>query len=84
MLSKVLFEQDNHPQNPRWDLGRFLPESRVNQPRQSEQYPIPRQECPSQRIREQKEMDAQITCRLQVEEQSKEQCQNFHTVSQAN
>ena len=43
-----LFEQDNQPQNSRQDLGRFLPENRENQPRESKQYPISRQDCPSQ------------------------------------
>ena len=74
---RVLFEQYNQPQNPRQDLGRFLPENRGNQPRQREQYPIPKQECPSQRIRDPVEMDAQIAHTLQAEEQAKEQCQSF-------
>ena len=69
-------EQDNQQQNPSQDLDRFLPESRGKQSRQSEQYPIPRHECPSQRTRDQVEMDAQITPILQAEDQTKEQCQN--------
>ena len=47
---RVLFEQDTQSQNPRQDPGRSLPDSRGNQPVQSEHYPIPRQECPSQRM----------------------------------
>ena len=54
---KVLFEQDKQSHYPRQDSYRFLPESRDNQPRQSKHYPIPRQEYPSQRIRDQLEMD---------------------------
>ena len=37
---------------------------------QSRHYHVSRQECPSQRIRKQVEMDAQIPHRLQAEEQA--------------
>ena len=60
---RILFDHDNLPQNPRQDLGRFLPENRINQARQTEQYPIPRQDCTSQRITDQVEMDTKIAHR---------------------
>ena len=47
---RVLFDQDNQAKSPRQNLDRFLPENRRNQPRQSEKYPITRQECTGQRI----------------------------------
>ena len=53
---RVLFEQDSQAQDPREDPCRFLPENRGDQPVQSENYPILRQECPSQRIRNQRGM----------------------------
>ena len=34
---------------PRQDSGTFLPENRRNKPRQSEQYPIPKESEPKQR-----------------------------------
>ena len=46
---------------------------------QNTHYPIPRQECASQRIRDQEEKDTQTSPRLQAEQQAKEQCQNFQT-----
>ena len=51
-----------------------------DQPMQSEHYPIHRQECQSQRIRDQVEMDTQIGHRLQAEEQANEQYQFSQTV----
>ena len=44
---------------------------------------FPDKDCPTQRIRDQVEMNAQIAYRLQAEEQSKDQCQSFQTYRQA-
>ena len=69
----VLIEEESQLQNsgkgPCWCLS----EKRGVQCGQRGPYQIPRQECSSQRIRDQVEMDAQIVCTLQVEEQAKEQ-----------
>ena len=70
---RVLFDQDNKPQNPRQDSGKIHPKNRRNQPRQSEQYPIAKQECTCQRIRDQVEINTQITHSLQAEEHAKKQ-----------
>ena len=79
---RVLLDQDSQPLNPRDDPERFLPESRGDQPMQSEHHPISRQQCPSQRIRKQVQMDSQIAHRLQAEEQSLKQYQTFQTFKQ--
>ena len=51
---------------------------------QGEQYPISRQECSIQRIRDQEEVNAQIVNRLQAEVQAKKQYQFSKTVRQVN
>ena len=53
-----------------------------NQPLQNEQYFILRQEYPSQRVRDQTEMDAPIAHRLQAEEQVRDKYSNFQLVRQ--
>ena len=64
---RVLFEQDSQPQNPMQDPFRFLLGSRGDLMLQSRHCLIPIQECPSQGIRNQVEMDALIPHRLKSE-----------------
>ena len=45
----------------------------------AKKHPKPKQKCPSQKIRDQIEMNVHITCRVQAEELAKEQCQSFQT-----
>ena len=73
----VLFEQDSQSQKSGKELCGFLSEKRGDQFRQKFPCQIPRQEYSSERIREHVEMDAQISYRLQVEEQVKGQWQSF-------
>ena len=83
MLSKGLLGQDNQPQNPRQHLSSFF-HTEGNQSRQSKQYPIPRQEFPSQRIKDKVEMDTEDAHTLQAEEQAREQCCSFQIDRHAN
>ena len=55
-----------------------------DQPMQCKHNHIPRQECLSQRIRDQVQMNTKIAHRLQADEQDKEENQLYQTVRQLN
>ena len=75
---RVPFDQDSHTKNLGQDPCSFFPENR-DQPMQSGHYHISGQECPTQRARNQLEINAQIACKVQVEELAREQYQSFQT-----
>ena len=64
----LLFEQDNQPQGSWQEPEKFLPGCKRNQPLKSKQYFTHGWQQPSQRVRDQIEMDIQIAHKLQAEE----------------